>query len=210
MAKPSEPRPSSQAPPDQAANTPAKATLPAWKKRLLLIAIIVMAIGLGLKVYNFVSPINDRSPGTATSPSQAPSLAPSADSLVNPLAPVEPNTLPDNEPVSNDDPARFMSEDWSAVLFPLGFSFVVGFAIGYAARQFLRITVVSAGVILLALFGLQYAGIIDVNWAGVESHYHTAAHWLAQQTQSFREFLTGQLPSAGGASTGLFVGFRKR
>jgi uncharacterized membrane protein (Fun14 family) len=163
-----------------------------------------MIAGLALKAYSALSPSPARE--------QAANVAAAPRSpLANMLAPANPpstsgSASPSAEPSSRD----WSADDWSVVLFPLGFSFVVGFAMGFAARQFLRITMVTAGIALLGLFGLQYAGLIEVNWSSIEGHYDAAFAWIATQTEGFREFVTGQIPSATSAAAGLWVGFRKR
>jgi uncharacterized membrane protein (Fun14 family) len=100
--------------------------------------------------------------------------------------------------------------DWSPTIFRLGFSFFVGFAIGYAVRTFVKVSVLAIGAMLLLLFGLQYAGIIEVRWTVMEGHYDSIVAWLQGQTASFGDFITGYLPSTASAAFGLVVGFRKR
>ncbi len=100
--------------------------------------------------------------------------------------------------------------DISPAMFRLGFSFVVGFAIAYAARTFLRISLVAVGIFLLLLFGLEYAGIISVHWDAIQHHYDTLLASIRRSFESFRAFITGRLPSTAAALAGLAVGFRKR
>ena len=61
--------------------------------------------------------------------------------------------------------------NWVALAAYMGFSFFVGFAIGFAVKTFLKIMFFLAGTILLILFVLQYNGMIEVNWAGFETVY---------------------------------------
>jgi len=98
---------------------------------------------------------------------------------------------------------------WQGAVFRFGFSFFAGFAIGFALRAFLKITMLVAGVILLAIFGLEYAGIVSVNWADMASGFDGVTAWLEAQTSSFYDFIVGQLPSGASAAGGLVVGFRK-
>ncbi len=114
--------------------------------------------------------------------------------------------VPEGEPPPEDT----LLDDLSPAVFRLGFSFVVGFAIAYAARTFLRISLVAAGVFLLMLLGLEYAGIISVNWDTMQDHYQSLLASARESLGSFRTFITGRLPSAGAALAGLVVGFRKR
>jgi len=97
----------------------------------------------------------------------------------------------------------------SPAIFRLGLSFVIGFAVAYALRTFVKISLVAIAVSALGLFGLQYAGLIDVNWEAMGGHYDSVKDYVASQTSSFKDFMTGHLPSAGSAAAGLVVGFRK-
>jgi len=115
-----------------------------------------------------------------------------------------------DEQAAEETGERDALDEWSPTIFRLGFSFFVGFAIAYALRSFMKISLITIGVVLLGLFGLQYAGIVDVNWQAMEAHYDTAAEWLGNQTQSFTAFVQGYLPSAGMAGFGFVTGFRRR
>jgi uncharacterized membrane protein (Fun14 family) len=95
------------------------------------------------------------------------------------------------------------------MIFRLGFSFFVGFAIAYALRTFLKVSIVTIGILLLGLFGLQYAGVITVDWAAMEQHYDTVVAWLRTETETFRTFVTGYLPSSAMGVLGMVVGFRR-
>ena len=101
-------------------------------------------------------------------------------------------------------------DDWSPVIFRLGFSFFVGFCIAYAVRTFLKISIIGIGILLLALFGLQYADVINVDWEKMGGHFDTFTGWLGAQTASFKDFVTGYLPSAASGTAGLVFGFKKR
>ncbi len=164
-----------------------------------------MAVGLGLKVYGLLAP-------AATAPAAGETAVDVPRSpLARSLAPANPRTDSDApSPESELREGEWSAEDWSALLFPLGLSFVVGFAMGYALRQFLRLALLIAGCVLLGVFGLQYAGVIEVDWSSMEEPFETVRGWLAEQTDGFREFINGKLPSAGSAGAGLWVGFRKR
>jgi len=98
---------------------------------------------------------------------------------------------------------------FSPAIFRLGFSFVAGFALAYAARTFLRISLLAMGVFLLALFGLEYAEVITVNWDTMREHYDTFASSIGSSFSDFRTFITGRLPSSAAGVAGLVLGFRK-
>ncbi len=99
--------------------------------------------------------------------------------------------------------------DWSTLLMKLGFSFVVGFSIAYAVSGFLKLSLFVAGLAFLLLFGLQYAGLIEINWHNMEGHYDAFIAWLQPRIGSFREFITSNLPASGMAAAGLVVGFKR-
>jgi len=98
----------------------------------------------------------------------------------------------------------------SPAVFRAGFSFFVGFAVAFALRQFVKFSIVALGLFFLAMFGLQYAGLIEVKWAVMEDRYHAAGGWLGGQVESFKAFLTGYLPSAALATAGLAAGFTRK
>ncbi len=115
------------------------------------------------------------------------------------------------------DPGTETEEDESSTLnalspaiFRVGFSFAVGFAIAFAARTFIRISLIAVGVFLLALFGLEYVEVITVNWDKMEGHYDGFLVSVKDSFGGFKEFIGGRLPSAGSAIAGLVIGFRKR
>ena len=90
----------------------------------------------------------------------------------------------------------------------LGFSFMVGLAMGYALKIAFKIALLVIGLILLAVFGLQYAGIVDVNWTGLEAHYDSWADWLGAAAGVFFGFVGDNLSSAASFLAGLAVGLR--
>jgi uncharacterized membrane protein (Fun14 family) len=100
-------------------------------------------------------------------------------------------------------------DDWSPVVFRLGFSAFVGFAIGYALRAFVKISVIGIGFFLLLMFGLEYAQIIEVRWASVGDRYDEAAGWIERNAGSFMGFVKGQLPAAGLFGVGLVAGLKR-
>ena len=101
-------------------------------------------------------------------------------------------------------------EDWSPLLTKLGFSFVVGFSIGYVLLIFLRTTAFLAGLVLLALFGLQYLGVLYLNWQNIETSYQSVLSWVLPRAENFRDFITHNLSSSGMAAMGILTGLTRR
>ena len=112
-----------------------------------------------------------------------------------------------------DDSSPLLRErlgDLSPLLTKLGFSFVVGFAVGYVLLFFLRAVALLAGLVLAALFGLQYAGVVQVDWPSIETNYESASGWLLPRFDALRTFLLENLSSSGSAALGLLSGLMRR
>jgi len=96
-------------------------------------------------------------------------------------------------------------------LFRLGFSFAAAFAAAYAMRKFFNFTLASIGMFLAMLFGLQFAGVIEVKWVAFQGdEYDGMVGWVKSQFDSFNAFIKGALPSSAAAATGLFAGWRRK
>ena len=103
-----------------------------------------------------------------------------------------------------------VTDPWSPAIFRMGFGFFVGFSMAYALKAFAKFTIVSAGIFFLLLFGLQYAGLVEVKWTAMADRYDTLQEWLKAQLGGFQAFVTGYLPSAGAALAGLGLGFMRK
>lgn len=95
-----------------------------------------------------------------------------------------------------------------AFFLKLGFSFMIGLAMGFALKVAFKIAILAVGLILLALFAMQYNGLIDVNWAGLEPHYDSFAHGLSMTAAAFLDFAGDNLTSAVSFFAGLATGLR--
>ena len=90
----------------------------------------------------------------------------------------------------------------------LGFSFMVGLAMGFALKVAFKIALLVVGLVLLALFGLQLAGIVQVDWSGMELRYDGWADWLGASASRFFGFVGDNLTSAASFFAGLAVGLK--
>ncbi len=90
-----------------------------------------------------------------------------------------------------------------------GFSFLIAFCVGLALRIFFKGTALVVGAIALALFGLQQVGWVSVDWQAMSNWWDQISGKVLAKTEGFKGFMTGNLPSAGLASLGLFTGFKK-
>ena len=100
--------------------------------------------------------------------------------------------------------------NWIALFTYMGFSFFAGYVIGFASRVFLKFVFFLSGTILLLLFGLQYAELIDVKWESFENIYNGLIAWISPHLGGLKNFITANLSSAAMAGMGLFWGFRRK
>ena len=98
---------------------------------------------------------------------------------------------------------------WSSGFFlRLGFSFIVGLAVGFALKFAFKIALVVGGILLVILFALQYGGLIDINWAGMESSYDGFVGWLGAYAGALKDFMAENLSSTASFTAGLLLGLR--
>jgi len=168
--------------------TPPRPPLPRWKKVLLAGAGVSVVIGLVLLI---VEPAAAPTGGGATPPGGGAGL------------------VPDGVARSELPAGADGGTTWSPLFLKMGFSFFVGFAVGYVLRTFLKLTLLIAGVIALALFGLQQAGLVEVQWDRMGEMFDALIGHVREQASGLQTLLTGSLPAAGLGGLGLFTGFRK-
>lgn len=180
----------------------ARPKLRGWQKVLLVLSVVLMVIGGALQVTAWVSGGQQTDAATPSSPGSGGS------SLVSGLTTDTGAGAGDDDADVEPDPTGL--ELYSPMIFRMGFSFFVGFAIAYALRQFVKISIIAIGILLLALFGLQYAGVIDVNWQAMNDHYDSIMAFLGSQTETFTTFVTGYLPSGASALAGMAIGFKRK
>lgn len=95
-------------------------------------------------------------------------------------------------------------------LLTMGCSFLVGLAMGTALKLALRITLVLSGIALLAIFALQYSGLLQVNWGALEWRAMSVFDKLVFSGNSFVVFVRANLSNAIGFTVGLIGGLRGR
>jgi uncharacterized membrane protein (Fun14 family) len=171
---------------------PVDYTVPTWQKYMLIIALVLSAIGLSLQA---VAYFNDQNATEHTNTMSLESRSTEAAS----------STESDKLNLLGID-----MSDWSVLLTKVGFSFFVGFCLGYVFRIFLKIIFIVCGVVFLLLFGLEYASVVKVDWTIINGYYDGFFVWLQPHASTFQEFVKSNLPSAGLATAGLLVGLKKK
>jgi uncharacterized membrane protein (Fun14 family) len=191
--------------------TRSRAALPRWQKLLLGAALLLGVAGLvlhGMASERDAGQPRATADASGSGAASAPLTSPATRSFLP--VPTTDSKAPQSQEEDRELPFGQRLEDWSPLLMKLGFSFVVGFCIGYALVVFMKVTAFVAGAIVLVLFGLQYVGIIEVNWHGLAEYYNAFLVWLQPRADGFREFVGSNLPSVGMAAMGLLVGVKRK
>ncbi len=197
--------------PEGEAQTETPHRLPRWKIVLVSLALLMGVAGMVLHPQSPSDVQETRTVGNLSASGADPLPDPPAFQS-DPVPAFDPAfdvmEGPAEEPLPPDWERRL--EDWSPLLTKLGFSFVVGFSIGYVLLIFLRTTAFLAGLVLLALFGLQYLGVLYLNWQNIETSYQSVLSWVLPRAENFRDFITHNLSSSGMAAMGILTGLTRR
>jgi uncharacterized membrane protein (Fun14 family) len=180
---------SSPSPQSPSENAPPREPLPVWKKVVFMLALLLGLSGLAL-TRTGTSDVQPASHGGGTGLDVgAASFGAGGTQL---------GEAPEEESL------------WAPLAMKGGLSFAIAFAVGFALRTFMSLTIVVLGVVALAIFGLQKAGIVgEIDWSVAQGHWDTLTANIGQQFESFKTFVTGSLPSAGAGTVGLGSGFRR-
>lgn len=116
---------------------------------------------------------------------------------------------PEGGSTTADHGEQSFSEEWSPTMVKLGFSLVVGMALGVFLRSFLKVTLGVLGLILLVQFGLEYAGWAEIQWDTISANFDNFWSKLGDEFSSFKEFIQGRLPSTGALATGFYAGVKR-
>jgi len=120
-----------------------------------------------------------------------------------------PLDTPQGSPGTGDPLTGVASELFSEAFFlRLGFSFMIGLAMGFALKVAFKIALLALGFLALSLFALQFYGLIDINWSGLEPHYDNFAHGLRITGSAFLDFAAENLSSAASFFAGLAIGLK--
>lgn len=184
--------------------------LPTWKKVALALAAVSVLFGFALQAFGGSS-------DEASTPLAGGQETPGGgSSMTNSFAPTGTTQGPGSGGTSGSNQTGVAAAtgeggagDWSPFFVKGGFSFFVGFCIGYALRAFFKISAVALGLVFLVLFGLEYGGLVEIDWAAAGGLYDSAIAKLSDEFESFKGFITGSLPSAGLAGLGLYTGFKR-
>jgi uncharacterized membrane protein (Fun14 family) len=159
--------------------------MPTWKKVMLGASLTAMVAG---GIWSIVTA--DAVPPTGNG---------SGGALASGLLPDAPRTesaTPEAEPAARG-------------VFRLGFSFVAGFCVGAFLRAMIKVAAIAFGFWLVATMLLSYFELLTVNWQGIDALWNRFALAVELEWSNFQTFMTGSLPAAGLAVTGLAVGMKR-
>jgi uncharacterized membrane protein (Fun14 family) len=97
----------------------------------------------------------------------------------------------------------------SPLLTSVGFSGLIGFLVGIAIKQVMKILAVGAGIFFAALMYLESQNIVNINWDKLQIASQNAVSTLTNVAGQFP--LTSStnfaLPMTGSAAVGFTIGF---
>lgn len=177
-----------------------------WQKVTVAVAVILAVIGVLLYGISYLGAEEEATTPQTSQQANSGQNNMMGSNLTSQSFSPQQNQVGEGAPVSAEG---IHLGDWSTLFMKLGFSFLIGFSIGYALSTFLKLTAIVVGVLALFLFGLQYAGVITVDWGSMENIYNNFIAWLQPQIDTFKDFITSNLSSSALAAVGLAVGLSR-
>lgn len=85
---------------------------------------------------------------------------------------------------------------------------LIGFALGYTTRKFVKFGLIVLALFFVGLQALVWTGKVTVDWSGLVA---SLDEWIfnLRENESMTEFLTRRIPSGGGMLLGYVIGFRR-
>lgn len=106
----------------------------------------------------------------------------------------------------------FESIDWPLFGKQAGIGFVLGFAVGFAAKKVLKVAFIAVGVLLVILVTLQHYDMVSIHWSHIEAVYNDAVNppgGLNATVKGWVDSLAAIVPGAGGFAFGFLWGMRR-
>jgi uncharacterized membrane protein (Fun14 family) len=85
---------------------------------------------------------------------------------------------------------------------------LIGFALGYASRKFIKVGLILIALFFIGLQALVWTGAVAVDWGSLVGKLNALIFNL-KQDQTVTQFLTQRIPSAGGLVAGYLLGFQR-
>jgi uncharacterized membrane protein (Fun14 family) len=188
-------------------------SMPGWKKKLIGLFLVLGLVGGGSQL---ASGIAGRDAAAETAPQTGPEAVDQPPDGATGFLPAdqrressenaartEPETPADVAP----PPSRL--QQMAPHLTRIGGSFLVALVLGTLARAFVKtaamVTAAAAGL----FFVLTYYNVLDIDTAGIQAEYESAAGWLSAQADRMKDVVLAALPSSTSAAAGFFVGLKR-
>ncbi|MDO8348896.1 MAG: FUN14 domain-containing protein [Planctomycetota bacterium] len=119
------------------------------------------------------------------------------------------NLVPDGPRPGAGEPPATAAEPAAKGVFRLGFSFLAGFCLGAFVRAAMKVVSIAFGFWLAMTLALSYFGLVVVDWQAIDAVWTRFCANVESEWGNFQSFLTGSLPAAGLAFTGLAIGLKR-
>ncbi len=85
---------------------------------------------------------------------------------------------------------------------------LIGFALGYASRKFVKVGLILLALFFVALQALVWTGSVSVDWSGLAGKLDQLVFNL-KGDDSFAQFVTKRIPSGASLLAGWALGFKR-
>ena len=113
---------------------------------------------------------------------------------------VEGGTAPEEPPSGAERALPYVTE---GSLFGL-----IGFALGYASRKFVKIGLIVLALFFVGLQALVWTGSVSVDWGGLAGKLNALVFNL-KENESVLQFITRRIPSGASLLAGYALGFQR-
>ena len=189
-------------------------TMPGWKVKLLVSALILGVLGAGAQVASRM--LRDRAPVVTTTTHVTPAapsgvVPPGSSGFAdNGGASTPPQTTTDTTVTTPAATPPTLTDQVTPYMTKFGFSFVVGLVVGVVFRTFLGFAAMITGLVIALALALSYFHVINLDLTAVRAQTGAATTWLSEQGGHLKDLLFAHLPSAGAAGAGFLVGMKRR
>jgi len=96
-----------------------------------------------------------------------------------------------------------------SILIRLGVGGIAGFAVGYAIKKAVKVSLLLFGLFWILLMYLDYEGLITIHYDAFYSALSNLTSKLTESSSSFLNYVLSNLSVFGGFGVGLVLGLKK-
>ena len=97
----------------------------------------------------------------------------------------------------------------NSILFQLGVGAIAGFAVGYAFKKVLKLTLIIIGLLVLAIMYFQWQGFLNVNYEMLVNKIEGFVRGFAGEGSTMISQVIANLPFASTFLAAFALGFKK-